>query len=128
MVLGLTAFALWLSLSSSCILAFSPTLIHSHQFINIYHSFLPSHHMANVLTDAEPVLSTRQCFFHFARMAEQDGEVDHPTPREDWIKGPRVSTTPEARIYPGANHTSTLLSSQSSASLRSCARPEKHRS
>ena len=41
---------------------------------------------ADVSTDVEPVLSTRQCLFHFARMAEHDGDVNNPTPRKDWIK------------------------------------------
>jgi hypothetical protein len=38
------------------------------------------------VTGVEPVLSTRQCFFHFARMAEQDGDVVNLTPRENWIE------------------------------------------
>ncbi|KAJ6111476.1 hypothetical protein N7523_007537 [Penicillium sp. IBT 18751x] len=41
---------------------------------------------ADVSTSGEAVLSTRQCFYHLACAVEQDGDVNNPTPRKDWIK------------------------------------------
>ncbi|KAJ5667812.1 uncharacterized protein N7477_006382 [Penicillium maclennaniae] len=42
--------------------------------------------LARVSTSGEAVLSTRQCFYHFSCAAEQNGDVNNPTPRKDWIK------------------------------------------